>query len=82
MKLKTDSLRFRVLLALVLIVSVTSFLFAGGVLIIKTQLEAVIFGEMAERQFDKAIITSPICSWVGSSISTMGSPMCPSRSRF
>lgn len=55
MKLKTDSLRFRVLLALVLIVSVTSFLFAGGVLIIKAQLEAVIFGEMAERQFDALI---------------------------
>lgn len=52
MKLKTGSLRFRVLLALVLIVSVTSFLFAGGVLIIKTQLEAIIFGEMAATQFD------------------------------
>ena len=55
MKLRTGSLRFRVLLALVLIVSVTSFLFAGGVLIIKAQLEAVIFGEMAERQFDALI---------------------------
>lgn len=52
MKLKTGSLRFRVLLALVLIVSVTSFLFAGGVLIIKTQLEAIIFGEMAAQQLD------------------------------
>jgi len=52
MKLNTGSLRFRVLLALVLIVSVTSFLFAGGVLIIKTQLEAIIFGEMAAQQFD------------------------------
>ncbi len=55
MKLRTGSLRFRVLLALVLIVSVTSFLFAGGVLVIKAQLEAVIFGEMAERQFDALI---------------------------
>lgn len=55
MKLRTGSLRFRVLLALVLIVSVTSFLFAGGVLVIKAQLEAVIFGEMVERQFDALI---------------------------
>jgi signal transduction histidine kinase len=55
MKLKTGSLRFRVLLALVLIVSVTSFLFAGGVLIIKAELEAVIFGEMAARQFDALV---------------------------
>lgn len=55
MKLRTGSLRFRVLLALVLIVSVTSFMFAGGVLVIKAQLEAVIFGEMAERQFDALI---------------------------
>lgn len=55
MKLKTGSLRFRVLLALVLIVSVTSLLYAGGVLIIKAQLEAVSFGEMAARQFDALI---------------------------
>lgn len=52
MKFKTSSLRFRVLFALVIIVTVTSFLFAGGVLIIKAQLEAVIFGEMAAREFD------------------------------
>ncbi|MBL4572596.1 MAG: HAMP domain-containing histidine kinase [Gammaproteobacteria bacterium] len=55
MKLETDSLRFRVLLALVLIVSATSVLFAGGVLIIKAQLEAVIFGEMAAKQFDALV---------------------------
>lgn len=55
MKLKTGSLRFRVLLALVLIVSVTSFLFAGGVLVIKAQLEAVVFGDMAARQFDALV---------------------------
>lgn len=55
MKIKTGSLRFRVLLAIVLIVSVTSFLFAGGVLVIKAQLEAVIFGEMAAQQFDVLI---------------------------
>ncbi|MCB1664951.1 MAG: HAMP domain-containing histidine kinase [Pseudomonadales bacterium] len=51
MAMKTRSLRFRVLLALVLIVSVTSFLFAGGVLVIKARLEAVIFGEMAAHEF-------------------------------
>lgn len=48
---RSSSLRFRVLLALVLIVSVTSFLFAGGVLLIKSQLEAVIFGNMVADQF-------------------------------
>lgn len=55
MKFKTSSLRFRVLLALVIIVTVTSFLFAGGVLIIKAQLEAVIFGEMAAKEFDALV---------------------------
>ncbi|MCB1648563.1 MAG: HAMP domain-containing histidine kinase [Pseudomonadales bacterium] len=51
MAFETRSLRFRVLLAIVVIVSVTSFLFAGGVLIIKARLEAVIFGEMAAHEF-------------------------------
>ncbi len=55
MTLPTGSLRFRVLLALVLIVTVTSFLFAGGVLIIKAQLEAVIFGNMVARQFNELV---------------------------
>jgi signal transduction histidine kinase len=53
MQLRRDSLRFRVLLALVLIVSVTSFLFASGLLIIKSQLEAVIFGEMTTQQLEE-----------------------------
>ncbi|MDP5053920.1 MAG: HAMP domain-containing histidine kinase [Congregibacter sp.] len=53
MRLTTGSLRYRVLLALVLIVSVTSFLFASGLLIIKSQLEAVIFGEMTAQQFEE-----------------------------
>lgn len=44
------SLKFRILVALVLIVSVTSFLFAGGVLLIKAQLEASIFGDMVAEQ--------------------------------
>lgn len=44
------SLRFRILAALVLIVSVTSFLFAGGVLLIKSQLEARVFGDMVAEQ--------------------------------
>lgn len=52
MVLKTRSLGFRVILALVLIVSVTSFLFAGGILTIKAQLEAIIFREMTAQQFD------------------------------
>lgn len=52
MTLTADSLRFRVILALVVIVSVTSFLFASGVLVIKSQLEAIIFGDMTEQQFD------------------------------
>ncbi|HAO23902.1 MAG TPA: hypothetical protein DCQ49_02095, partial [Methylophaga sp.] len=44
------SLKFRILTALVLIVSVTSFLFAGGVLLIKSQLEARVFGDMVAEQ--------------------------------
>jgi len=44
------SLKFRILAALVLIVSVTSFLFAGGVLLIKSQLESRIFGDMVAEQ--------------------------------
>lgn len=51
MALETRSLRFRVLFTLVLIVGVTSFLFAGGVLLIKARLEAVIFGDMAAHEF-------------------------------
>lgn len=44
------SLKFRILTALVLIVSITSFLFAGGVLLIKSQLEARVFGDMVAEQ--------------------------------
>jgi len=44
------SLKFRIVAALVLIVSVTSFLFAGGVLLIKSQLESRIFGDMVAEQ--------------------------------
>ncbi len=46
------SLRFRVILALVIIVTVTSALFAGGVLFIKAQLEEVIFGNMVSGQLE------------------------------
>jgi signal transduction histidine kinase len=49
MMLRT-TLKFRILVALVLIVSVTSLLFAGGVLLIKAQLEASIFGDMVAEQ--------------------------------
>lgn len=52
MTLNTGSLRFRFVLALVIIVSSTSFLFASGVLVIKAQLEAVILGDMTAKQFD------------------------------
>jgi len=49
MMLRT-TLKFRILVALVLIVSVTSLLFAGGVLLFKAQLEASIFGDMVAEQ--------------------------------
>jgi signal transduction histidine kinase len=48
--MRRTTLKFRILVALVLIVSVTSFLFAGGVLLIKARLEATIFGEMVAEQ--------------------------------
>jgi len=44
------TLKFRILVALVLIVSVTSLLFVGGVLLIKARLEASIFGDMVAEQ--------------------------------
>jgi signal transduction histidine kinase len=50
--MKTASLRARLILALVLIVTVTSTLFAGGVILIKQQLEAVIFGNMVHAQLE------------------------------
>lgn len=50
--MKNASLKFRVILALVLIVTVTSALFAGGVLLIKAQLEEVIFGNMVADQLE------------------------------
>ena len=46
------SLRMRLILALVIIVTVTSTLFAGGVILIKQQLEAVIFGNMVHEQLE------------------------------
>tara|TARA_R110000772_G_scaffold152179_4_gene262972 strand:+ start:1261 stop:2511 length:1251 start_codon:yes stop_codon:yes gene_type:complete len=46
----SPSLRTRLILALVVIVTLTSTLFAGGVMLIKQQLEAVIFGEMVRDQ--------------------------------
>lgn len=46
----SPSLRTRLILALVVIVTLTSTLFAGGVILIKQQLEAVIFGEMVRDQ--------------------------------
>lgn len=48
--MQRTSLKFRILVALVLIVSVTSLLFAGGVLLIKARLEASIFGDMVAAQ--------------------------------
>lgn len=50
--MKNRSLKFRVLLALLLIVTVTSSLFAGGVMLIKAQLEEVIFGNMVADQLE------------------------------
>lgn len=50
--MKNASLKFRVILALVLIVTVTSALFSGGVLLIKAQLEEVIFGNMVADQLE------------------------------
>lgn len=46
------SLKTRIMIALVVIVTVTSALFAGGVLFIKARLEAVIFGDMVSAQFE------------------------------
>ncbi|MDO9316574.1 MAG: HAMP domain-containing sensor histidine kinase [Gammaproteobacteria bacterium] len=46
------SLKTRIIIALVVIVTVTSALFAGGVLFIKARLEAVIFGDMVSAQFE------------------------------
>lgn len=44
------SLRSRIILSLVIIVTVTSTIFATGVVLIKQQLEEVIFGEMVHDQ--------------------------------
>ncbi|MDT8397110.1 MAG: HAMP domain-containing sensor histidine kinase [Pseudomonadales bacterium] len=44
------SLKFRLIVALVVIVTVTSTLFATGVLFIKQQLEEVIFGDLVRQQ--------------------------------
>ncbi|MEX2367629.1 MAG: hypothetical protein WD601_13585, partial [Pseudohongiellaceae bacterium] len=44
------SLRSRIILSLVIIVTITSSLFATGVLLIKQQLEEVIFGNMVRDQ--------------------------------
>lgn len=52
MKQYTISLRSRIILALVIIVTVTSTLFAVGVLQIKQQLEEVIFGDMVKEQLE------------------------------
>ena len=51
--MKIASIKFRVILALVLIVTITSSLFAGGVMLIKTQLEEVIFENMVSAQLDE-----------------------------
>lgn len=50
--MNNTSLRARLILALVVIVTLTSTLFAGGVMLIKQQLEAVIFGNMVHNQLD------------------------------
>ncbi len=46
----SKSLRSRFIVTLVIIVTLTSTLFAGGVILIKQQLEAVIFGNMVRDQ--------------------------------
>ncbi len=50
--MNNTSLRVRLILALVVIVTLTSTLFAGGVMLIKQQLEAVIFGNMVQNQLE------------------------------
>jgi signal transduction histidine kinase len=53
--MRRTTLKFRILVALVLIVSVTSLMFAGGVLLIKARLEASIFGDMVAEQMQVLI---------------------------
>lgn len=50
--MNNTSLRARLILALVVIATLTSTLFAGGVMLIKQQLEAVIFGNMVHDQLE------------------------------
>jgi signal transduction histidine kinase len=48
--MNTSSLKFRIILSLVIIVTVTGSLFAFGVLMLKQRLEEVIFGHMVQDQ--------------------------------
>lgn len=50
------SLRSRIILSLVIIVTVTSGLFAFGVLLLKQQLEEVIFGQMVKDQLQVILL--------------------------
>ncbi len=52
----TYNLKFRVIIALVVIATVTSTLFAAGVLQIKQGLEAIIFEDMVAVQFDDLLL--------------------------
>jgi signal transduction histidine kinase len=55
-KLYKTSLRVRIMLALALIVTVTSSLFAYGVLFMKEKLEEVIFGNMLREQLQELLV--------------------------
>ncbi|MDX1490782.1 MAG: HAMP domain-containing sensor histidine kinase [Pseudohongiellaceae bacterium] len=50
--MKSHNLKLRVLLTVLVIVTVTSSLFAGGVMFIKARLEAVVLGEMVATQLE------------------------------
>lgn len=49
--MRNASLRYRIVVALVIIVTLCSTLFAAGVLLLKQRMEAVIFGDMVREQF-------------------------------
>ncbi len=68
--MRRTTLKFRILVALVLIVSVTSLMFAGGVLLIKARLEAAIFGDMVAEQMQVLIAQLDDGSYHGDALFT------------
>lgn len=66
--MNNTSLRARLILALVVIVTLTSTLFAGGVMLIKQQLEAVIFGNMVHDQLEALTQQLDAGTYVGASL--------------